>query len=128
MDPATAQLDKDPSSFEEDILEYVMEKLMEQHNKPFNHRRTVVAATDTSIRFSGGLPMAGSAITSSSQPIPCSNSDYNSNDITSITNMTSLSNMGLVDANTVVEGVMSLGGLEWFQRLHFAFPLCALLF
>jgi len=51
--------------------------------------------------------MGGSAITRSSQPIPCSNSNSNSNDIT---NMTSMENMGLVDGITIVECAMFLGG------------------
>jgi len=41
--------------------------------------------------------MVGSAIASSSQPVPCGDSSSNSNDITSITNMTSVENTGLVD-------------------------------
>jgi len=43
--------------------------------------------------------MGESAISSSSKPIPCSDSNSNSNDITSITNITSIGNAGLVNEN-----------------------------
>jgi len=52
------------------------------------------------MQFSAVLPIGASAIASSSQPVPCSNS--NSNDITSITYMASVENMGLVDGSTIV--------------------------
>jgi len=51
--------------------------------------------------------MSGSAITSSSHPVPCSDSNGNSNDIT---NITSVEITGLVDGRTIVEGAISLGG------------------
>ena len=55
--------------------------------------------------------MGGSAIASSSQPIPCSNNSNSSDkDITNITNMASIENMGLVDGSMIVDGAMSLGG------------------
>jgi len=53
------------------------------------------------------LTLGGSAIASSSQPVPCSNGNSNGNNIT---NMTSVENTGLVDECTIVEGAMSLGG------------------
>ena len=62
------------------------------------------------MRFSAVLPMGGSAIAGSSQPVPCSDSNSNSNDIT---NMTSIENTGLVDGSMLVEGAMSLGDEEW---------------
>jgi hypothetical protein len=55
------------------------------------------------MRFSAVLP----AIASSSQPVPCSNSNSNSDDIT---NITSIDSTGLIDGSTIVEGAMLLGG------------------
>ena len=74
-----------------------------------------VAATEASLRFSAVLPMCRSAIASSSQPVPCSNSNSYSNNITNITIITSIENMGLVYGSMIVEGVMLLGGQEWCQ-------------
>jgi len=54
--------------------------------------------------------MDGSAIASSSQPVPGSNGNNNSNNITNITNITSNENMGLVNGSTIGEGAMLLGG------------------
>jgi hypothetical protein len=56
------------------------------------------------MQVSAVLPLGGSAITSSSQPVPCSN--RNSNDITNITNNTSIEIMGLVNASRIEDGVM----------------------
>jgi len=107
-----AQPYNDQGSFDEDFLDYIPEELIEQPDNSFNRLSSFVAATEASMRFSAVLPMGGSAIASSSQPIPCSNSNSNSNsnDIISITNMTSIENTGLVDGSTIVEGAMSLGG------------------
>jgi len=62
------------------------------------------------MQFSAVLPMGRSAIASSSQPIPCRNNNSNN-----IANITSVENTGLVDGNTIAEGVMSLRGLKWCQ-------------
>jgi len=107
-----AQPHNDQGSFDKDFLDYIPEELIEQPDNSLNCLSSFVAATEASMRFSAVLPMGGSAIASSSQPIPCSdsNSNSNSNDLTSITNMTSIENMGLVDGSTIVEGAMSLGG------------------
>jgi len=51
--------------------------------------------------------MDGSAIASSSQPVPCSDSNSSGNHIT---NITSVENMRLVDGSMIVEGAMLLGG------------------
>jgi Domain of unknown function (DUF6532) len=102
-DPAMAQPHNDQGSFDEDFLDYVPEELIEQPDNSFNRLSSFVAATEASMRFSAVLP----AIASSSQPVPCSDSNSNSNDIT---NMTSVENTGLVDGSTIVEGAMSLGG------------------
>jgi hypothetical protein len=98
-----AQPHNDQGSFDEDFLDYVPEELIEQHDNSFNHLCSFVAAAEPSLQFSAGLP----AIARSSQPVPCSNSNGNSNDIT---NMTSIENMGCVSGSTIVEGAMSLGG------------------
>jgi len=102
-DPAMAQPHNHQGSFDEDFLDYVPEELIEQPDNSFNRLSSFVAATEASLRFSAVLP----AIASSSQPIPCSDSNRNSNDITI---MTSVENMGLVDGSTIVEGAMSVGG------------------
>jgi len=51
--------------------------------------------------------MGGSAIASSSQPVPCRNSNSNGN---IIANMTWVEKKGLVDGSTIVEDAMSLEG------------------
>jgi len=106
-DPAMAQPHNNQGSFDEDFLDYVPEELIEQPDNSFNHLSSFVAATEASMQFSAVLPMRGSAIASSSQPVPCSNSNSNSNDIT---NITSVENTGLFDGSTIVDGAMSLGG------------------
>jgi hypothetical protein len=58
--------------------------------------------------LSAVLNMDGSAIPSSSQPVPSGDSNSNSIDITYMTNMTSLENTGLVDSSITVEGAMWL--------------------
>jgi len=103
-----AQPHNNQGSLDEDFLDYIPEELIEQPNNSCNPLSSFVAATEASMLYSAGLPMGGSAIASSSQPVPCSNS--NSNDITSISNMTGIGNMGSVDGSTIVEGAMSLGG------------------
>jgi hypothetical protein len=54
----------------------------------------------------------GSAIASSSHPIPCSNgySNSNSNNITNITNIGSIQNKRLLNGNMIVKGAMPRGG------------------
>jgi hypothetical protein len=102
-DPAMAQPHNDQGTFEEDFQIHVPEELIEQPGNCFNRLSSFVAATEASMRFSAGLP----AIASSSQPVPCSDSNSKRNNIT---NMTSVENMGLVDGSTIVESAMSLGG------------------
>jgi len=106
-DPVMAQPHNNQGSFDEDFLDYIPEELIEQPDNSFNHLSNFVAATEASMRFSAVLPMGGSAIASSSQPVPCSNSNSNSSDIT---NITSIGNTGSVDGSTIVEGAMSHGG------------------
>jgi len=70
------------------------------------------------MRLAAVLHKGRSAIASSSQPVPSSIHNSNSNDIT---NMTSVGNTGLVDGSMIVEGAMSLGGKEWCQRSDLEF-------
>jgi hypothetical protein len=95
---------------DEIFLHYIPDELIEQPNNSFNHLSSFVAATEDSMQFSAVLPMCGSAIANSSQPVPGSNSNSNSNNITGITNMTSIEYWGLVNGSTIVEGVMSHRG------------------
>jgi len=128
MDPAMAQRNIDQHGFDGDFLQYLPEELIEQPNNSFNHLTSFVAATEASKQFAAVPPMGGSAIASSSQPIPCSNSNSNSNDIINITYITRDENMGLLNWSTIVEVMMSLGGQEWCQWSDFGLPLCATLF
>jgi len=84
--------------------------LKEQPNNAFNHVSSLVTATEATMPFSAVQPMGWSAIARSSQPGFCSDSNSNSNDITSIPNMTSIENTGSVDGIMIVQGAMSLGG------------------
>jgi len=83
-----------------DFLDYVPSEVIEQPDISFHRLSSVVTATEATMQFSAVLPIGASAIASSSQHVPCSNS--NSNDITSITNMASVENTGLVDGSTIV--------------------------
>jgi len=127
-DPAIAQPHNDQGSFDENFIDYVPEELKEQPFNSVNHLSSFVAATEASMPFSAVLPMGGSAIASSSQPVPSSDSNSNSKDITSITNITSVENTGLVEESTIVEGAMPLKAQEWFQWSDIGRPLCAILF
>jgi len=109
-DPAMAHPHHDQGSFTEDFLDHLPEELIAQPNNSFNPLSSFVAATEASMRFSAVLPLGGSTIASSCQPIPSSNSNSNSSNITSITDTTSVENTGLVDESSIVEGVISLAG------------------
>jgi len=128
MDPAIAQPHNDQGSVDEDFLDYVQEELIEQPDNSFKHRSSIVAATDTGMPFSAVLPIGRTAITNSSQPIPCSDSKRNFKDINAITNITRIGITGFVDGSTIVEITMLLWGKEWYQRSDFGIPLCAPLF
>jgi len=110
MDSSMAQPHNDHGSFDWDSLNYIPKKLIEHPQNSFNPLFSFVAAIEASMRFWPILPMGGSAIASSSQPVPCSDSKTDSNDITSIINITSIKNTGLVNGSTIVEGAMLLGG------------------
>jgi len=98
-----AQPHNDQGSIDEDFLDYVSEELIVQPDNSFNRLSCFVTAAEASMRFSAVLP----AIACSSQPVPCHDSNSNSNHIT---NTTSIENTGLVDGSTIVEGAMLLGG------------------
>jgi len=109
-DPAMGQPPNDQSSYDEDFLNYVLKELIEQLEIFSSCLNSFVAATEASMRFSAVLHMGGTAIASSSQPVRCSNSNCNSNNITSITNLTRAAYTGSVAGSTIVEGAMLLGG------------------
>jgi hypothetical protein len=90
-DPVIAQPHNDQGSFDEDFLDYLPEELRYQPDNSFNCLSSFVAATEPSIRFSAALPIGGSAITSSSQPVRCSNSNSNNN-CNDISKMTRIEN------------------------------------
>jgi len=102
-----AQFHSDWGCLNEDFLDSVPDELIEQPVNSFNCLSSFVAATKASMRFSAVQPMGWSAIASSSQPVPCINSNTNSNHIT---NNTRIENTGLVNGCTIVEGAMLLGG------------------
>jgi len=104
-----AQPHNNHASLNEDFPEYVWEELIEQPDNSFNHLSSIVAATEASMWFSALLHMGGSAIASSSEPVPCSGSNSSCNNIASITNLTNVENTGLADGSMIVEGAMSLG-------------------
>jgi len=96
-DQAMAQRHNDQGSCDENFPDYLPEELIEQPDNSFHHLDSFVAATEASMRFLAVPPMGGSAIISSSRRILHSDSNNNSNDITSITNMKSVENTRLVD-------------------------------
>jgi len=124
-DPVLAQPHNNHGSFDEDFLDDVREELTQQPDNSSNRLRCFVTATEACMRFSAVLPIGRSAITSSSQPMPCSDSNSNSNDIT---NITSIENMESVNGSTIVESAMSLGAYELCQWLDLGFLLCGILF
>jgi len=108
-DQLVAQSHNNQSSLDEHILDYVLAELIEQPDNSF-YLSSFVAATEAWMWFSAVLPLGGSAIASSSQPVRCSNSNSNNNEITSITNMTNFENAGFVDGSNILEGAISFGG------------------
>jgi len=104
MDPAMAQCHNNQCSFDENILDYVPEMLIEQPNISVNNLSSFVAATEAWLQSSAVLHMGRSAIARSSWLIHCSNS--NSNDITSIA---SIENMEVFDETTIAKSAMMLG-------------------
>jgi len=125
VDPAMGQSRHDQGCIAEDFLDQLLEELTEQPDNPSFALSSFVAANEAYMRFWAVHPMGGSAIAWSRQPIPCSDSPSNSNDIT---NITSIENPGLVDGSTIVECVTSLGGQEWCQWSDLGIPFCAILF
>jgi len=71
MDSVISKPQNDWGSSEEDFLDYVLQKLMEQPNNSFNHLRNFVPATEASMWSSAVLSMDEFAIASSSKPTLC---------------------------------------------------------
>ena len=115
MNLAMAQRHNDTISFDEDFLDYVQLGLMEKSNNSFNRLRSFFAATEANMEFSAVLPMGGSAIASSSQPLCCSDRNSISNDINNINNISRVENVRLVDGSKIVEGAMFHRGEERCQ-------------
>jgi len=107
-DPVMAQPRSTQSSFDEDFIAYVPEELIEHPDDSVHHVNSFVAATEAGMWFSAALPLGGHIIASSSEPVPCSIG--NRNDITNITNIASVENMGSVNRSTNQEGAMSRRG------------------
>jgi len=84
-------------------------ELMEPPNNSSNCLSSIVASTEPSMQFSSVQPTDGSAMVSSSQPVPCRDGNSSSNDITRV------ENMALVNGSMIVEGAMSFGGSAWYQ-------------
>jgi len=122
IDPAMIQLYNDQGSVDHDFLDYVSEELTEQPDNCFNCLSSFIAATEASMKFSAVLLMGGSTVSSSTQPVPWSNSNSNSNVITSI------ESTGLFDGSTIRKGAMSFGGEKWWQWSDLGFSLCAIYF
>lgn len=108
MDPAKTQFHNNQSRISNIFRDYIPEELIEKPNYFLNRLSGIVAATEGSIPFSAARPMGRILIVGSRQPFPCS--DSNGNDITIITNATSIENPGFVDGSTIPEDAMSVGG------------------
>jgi len=111
MDPGMAPPHNDRGSFDENFLHYVPEELILQPDNSFNRLCSFIAATKAGMPFSAVLPMGVSAIASSSKPVPCSDTNRNSNNMTTIPNITNnagIENTKLGDGSTIEEGAMSV--------------------
>jgi hypothetical protein len=108
-----AQPENSQGSCDKDFFDYIPEDLIEQSGNTFHCHCSFVAATEVSMQFSAVLPMSRAAISRSSLPIPCSNSNSNSNNITNITNIIHITIIEVVNGSMIVEGAMSLGREEW---------------
>jgi len=106
-DPVMAKPHNHQLSSDEDFLDYLPEELLQQPDNSFNHLTSPVVATEARMPFSAVLPMGWSAIASSSQPVPCSNSNSNRYNIA---NITSIENTGSVDGSMIEDGAMTFGG------------------
>lgn len=108
-DPGMSKPHNEQRSFDWYFLNYNPEVLIEQPANPFHPLCSFVAATAASMQFSAGLPKGESAIASSGKPVPCSDSNSNSN---KITNITRIVKMRFVDGRTMVEDEVLLRGLQ----------------
>lgn len=103
-DTAMAQSDNDEGSIENVFFVYILEGQVEKLCDSIIHLSSMVAATEACILLSAVLLIGRSAITSSIQPNPCSNS--HSNDITNIIRVESA---GLVDRSPILQCAILLG-------------------
>jgi hypothetical protein len=78
-DTVTAHPQIEIPNFDGDFLDYVTKELLDKSNNFFNYLSSFVAATDSCMNFSTVLPRGWSPVTSSSQPVP--GSDSNTHDI-----------------------------------------------
>jgi hypothetical protein len=101
-----AQPHNNPGSCGDDFLDYVPEVLIEQFDDSFNALISFVATTEATTKCLAVLPIGGSAIASSSQHVPSSDSNNNNKDNSCITNIGSIENAGWVDGDKIVEGGM----------------------
>jgi len=87
-DPEMVQPHNHQGSFDDDFLVHILEELIEQ---PDNSLQVpVVMSRLVKLACNYQLPIGGSTIASSSQPVPCTDS----RDTTIITNNTSIENEG----------------------------------
>jgi hypothetical protein len=107
---AAAPPHNNQGTFDADFRDYIPEDLIGQSDPSFDCLGSFVAATEGSMWFSTVLLFGGLAIANNSQAVPCSDIYSSTNDITCITNMTTIENMRWVDGSTILEGAMSLGG------------------
>jgi len=110
MDPAESQPHYNQGSCDEDLVHYILEKLIEQPNHSYYCLCSFVTSTDARVCFSAVLSRVESAMSNGSQHVLCSNSNSNSNEIPTITKFTSIQNMGFFYGCMIVERVRLLGG------------------
>jgi hypothetical protein len=104
-DAAMPQPHHNHSSVDENSPEYILKLVTVQPDNSFYDLGSYIAATESYMQLLADFPMGGTAIGSSSLPVPYS--DSNKNDITS---STSIETMGLVNGTAIVECVVMVGG------------------
>jgi len=83
------------------------EELTVEPDNSSNSLSSFVAPTEAGMRFPAIQTMGRYAVTSSSEHVPCGNTNSNSNDIT---NITSIENTRLVAGSIIVDGAMTREG------------------
>jgi hypothetical protein len=89
-----------------DLLDYIPKVQIELPDDCCNCLSRFVAATEASQQFSAFLTNGSSAIASSSHPVPCTDSNLDRHDMTSITVIISSGNARFFDGCTIEEGAM----------------------